>query len=113
MVVADADGMGTRFYTYLFDLDPTAARLFSHVDMVSQRRKLMQSLAVVVGALDDPDRLMSAIGEFGRRHARYGVQDRHFDRVRDAWADAYALVASVMRRALIRNASESPVSLAS
>jgi len=121
--------MTTRFYAHLFDIDPDAARLFAHVDMASQRVKLSQALTVVVHALDDPDRLLPAIGELGKRHARYGVEHRHFasvgeallrsigdslgtafDRdVRQAWAEAYALVASVMRRALVRLSNEPPV----
>jgi hemoglobin-like flavoprotein len=132
LVVADADGVATRFYAYLFDIDPSAARLFSSVDMTAQRAKFMQVLALVVGALDDPDRLVQEIGELGTRHVRYGVQERHFDSVgdallraiadslgdsfdrgvREAWAEAYALVASVMRRALIRNGNESPAGVA-
>jgi len=128
VVAARSDEMATCFYEYLFEIDPGAARLFSHVDMAVQRVKLHQSLALVVHALDDPDRLLPAIGELGKRHARYGVEHRHFDSVgeallrsigdslgdafdrdvRQAWAEAYALVASVMRRALVRQANEAP-----
>ena len=129
VVVANSDAMATRFYEHLFDIDPDAARLFSHVDMAAQRRKLIQALAVVVGALDDPDRLLPEIGELGKRHARYGVEHQHFNSVgeallsaladslgdafdrdvRQAWAEAYALVASVMRRALVRSAEQPAV----
>src|SRR5262245_33093504 len=128
VVAARADEMTTRFYAYLFEIDASAARLFSHVDMAAQRAKLSQALTVVVNALDDPDRLLPPIGELGKRHARYGVEHRHFDSVgeallrsiqdslgdafdrdvRQAWAEAYNLVASVMRRALVRAASETP-----
>ena len=126
VIVTKADALTTRFYEYLFEIDPGAARLFGHVNMTAQRVKLSQALAVVVGALDDPDRLLPAIGELGKRHATYGVEHRHFDSVgeallrsigdslgdafdrdvRQAWAEAYALVASVMRRALVRLANE-------
>ena len=129
VVVANSNAMATRFYEHLFDIDPGAARLFGHVDMALQRRKLTQALAVVVGALDDPDRLLPAIGDLGKRHARYGVEHGHFDSVgeallrsigdslgdafdhdvRLAWAEAYALVASVMRRALVRAADQAAV----
>jgi hemoglobin-like flavoprotein len=93
------------------------------VDMAAQRTKLAQSLGVVVHALDDLDRLMPAIAALGKRHSRYGVADQHFDSVgsallgalgdtlgpefsdeaHHAWGTAYALVAAVMRRALVRS----------
>jgi hemoglobin-like flavoprotein len=128
-LIADhADSLTARFYEHLFAIDDTAARLFTGVDMAAQRQKLAQALAVVVKALDDVDRLLPAISALGKRHAHYGVQDRHFDSVgeallhalsdtlgsafsaelRTAWAVAYALIASVMRRALVRSADVSP-----
>ena len=55
---ANADSLSTTFYAYLFSIDHGAARLFAHVDMEGQRMKLVQSLAVVVHALDDTDRLL-------------------------------------------------------
>jgi hemoglobin-like flavoprotein len=123
-VAANADALTTRFYSRLFEIDDGAARLFAGVDMTAQRAKLAQALAVVVKALDDPDRLLPPIAALGKRHAHYGVEFHHFDSVgeallgalgdsigdeftsdvRAAWADAYAFVASVMRRALIRAA---------
>ena len=116
------DTLTVRFYEHLFAIDESAARLFTGVDMAAQRAKLSQTLAVVVHALDDIDRLLPAVAALGKRHTQYGVEDRHFDSVGDAlitalaatlgdaftpalraaWTDAYALLASVMRRALIR-----------
>jgi hemoglobin-like flavoprotein len=78
-----------------------------------------------VNALDDPDQLVPVMAALGKRHTHYGVELRHFDSVgealtraigetpgvaftpavRQAWSETYALVASVMRRALIRPAS--------
>jgi hemoglobin-like flavoprotein len=74
--------------------------------------------------LDDPDQLLPAVAALGKRHAHYGVEHHHFDSVGEAlmaalgailgerflpelqaaWTEAYMLVASVMRRALIRAA---------
>lgn len=121
-VAADADALTTHFYAHLFAIDDSAARLFSGIDMTSQRKKLAQALAVMVKTLDDPDQLLPAVAALGKRHASYGVENRHFDSVgealvtalaatlrdaflpelRAAWSEAYALVASVMRRALVR-----------
>jgi hemoglobin-like flavoprotein len=121
-VASRADALATAFYQHLFAIDGSAARLFAATNMEAQRTKLTQSLAVVVAALDDPDRLLPPLAALGKRHAGYGVDDRHFDTVgdallwalsdvlgeafttdvRDAWARAYAVVASIMRRALER-----------
>ena len=127
-VISDrADTLTARFYEHLFAIDESAARLFTGVDMAAQRQKLAQTLAVVVKALDDVDRLLPAVAALGKRHTHYGVEDRHFDSVgeallqalsdtlgagfsadvREAWAVAYALIASVMRRALVRAAEVS------
>jgi nitric oxide dioxygenase len=124
MVAERSDLFTSRFYEHLFALDDSAARLFAAVDMTAQRAKLAQTLGVVVQALDDMDRLLPAIAALGKRHTHYGVAHRHFDSVegalleafadtlgadftpelRAAWTEAYALVASVMKRALIRSA---------
>lgn len=123
-VAADAATLAAHFYGRLFEIDHGAARLFAHVDMETQRKKLVQTLAVVVACLDDPDRLLNAVGALGKRHVHYGVEDHHFDTVGEAlidalhsvlgvsftpdvqtaWLEAYTLVASVMRRALVRAA---------
>jgi hemoglobin-like flavoprotein len=122
IVIAASDTLAIHFYSRLFEIDDSAARLFADVDMVSQRQKLTKSLDVVVNALDDPDQLLPAVAALGKRHTKYGVEHHHFDSVgeslivalgatlRDqftaelqaAWTEAYALVSSVMRRALIR-----------
>jgi nitric oxide dioxygenase len=122
-VAEQADTLTTHFYAHLFDIDPGAARLFSGVDMTAQKKKLAQSLAVVVHALDDVDSLLPALAALAKRHTHYGVVDRHFDSVgdallwalddvlgdafttelRDAWVQAYTVVSSVMRRPFARD----------
>jgi hemoglobin-like flavoprotein len=119
---ARADVLTSTFYAYLFEIDRSAAALFAGVDMAAQQKKLAQSLAVVVNAADDPGRLVPALTALGQRHARYRVEQRHFDSVgtallralghtlgaaftadvRDAWAAAYGAVASLMRDAMVR-----------
>ena len=124
LLEANANSLSTTFYAYLFSIDDGAARLFAHVDMEGQRTKLVQSLAVVVHALDDTDRLLPPLAALAKRHTRYGVELHHFHSVGEAlihalgetlgsaftpellraWTDAYALVTSVMQRALLRAA---------
>jgi len=130
VVAMNADALTRNFYKHLFEIDDSAARLFAGVDMALQRKRLEQTLTVVVHALDNPDSLLPAVAALGKRHATYGVEHHHFDSVgeallcalmetlgdgfsadvRTAWFDAYALLASVMRRALIRAKSPTMVS---
>jgi hemoglobin-like flavoprotein len=111
-----ADVAATMFYARLFDLDPTLRRLFRRADMVKQKKILLQTLAVVVRSLDRLDHIVPALEGLGRRHAGYGVRESHYDTVgeallwtlreglgdgftpdvREAWAEAYYTLASVM-----------------
>src|SRR5262245_26077675 len=121
-VAANIHALTTRFYEHLFEIDDSAAKLFAGVDMVAQREKLAQSLAIVVASLDNLEQLVPHIAALGKRHVNYGVEERHYDSVGDAllwalrdtlgtsfttelheaWAEAYTLIASVMQRALAR-----------
>ena len=111
-----ADVAATLFYDRLFDQDPAVRRLFRRTDMAAQKQNLMQTLTVVVKGIDRLEALVPAVQALGRRHAGYGVRPEHYDlvgtallwtleqglgdaftpEVRDAWADAYGIRASVM-----------------
>jgi hemoglobin-like flavoprotein len=111
-----ADIAATIFYRRLFDLDPAVRELFAATDMAAQRRSLMQTLTVVVRALDRLETIVPAVEALGRRHGGYGVRPEDFETVgaalldtleeglgasfttetRDAWAAAYGILASVM-----------------
>jgi hemoglobin-like flavoprotein len=104
------------FYGRLFELDPAIERLFRRTDMAAQRKILMQTLTVVVKSLDRLEQIVPAVQALGRRHAGYGVREAHYATVgaallwtleqglgkaftppvRDAWATAYGILASVM-----------------
>lgn len=106
------------FYGRLFELDPSLRHRFAG-DMAEQGQKLMQTLTVVVGALDHLDEVAPCLEALGRRHGANGVEDAQYDTVarallwtleramgdaftpavRQAWADAYDLLATVMKRA--------------
>ncbi len=106
------------FYRRLFELDPSLRALF-HGDIEQQGRKLMQALKMVVESLDCLPELLPAVESLGRRHVHYGVKDEHYDTVgqallwslqqslgpdfteeaRLAWAAAFALLASTMKKA--------------
>jgi hemoglobin-like flavoprotein len=110
------DVAATLFYDRLFELDPTLRRLFRRTDMAQQKKILMQTLTVVVKSLDRLEQLVPAVQALGRRHAGYGVRPSHYDTVgeallwtlgqglgdgftpelREAWAGAYSVLATVM-----------------
>src|SRR5438874_12733223 len=115
------------FYDRLFHLDPSLRRLFNG-DLRMQGKKLMDAVSIIVGNLNRPDRIVPGIRALGRRHAAYGVQERHYETfgdaliwtiehglgdaftpdVRSAWAAVYDLLAETMKEA----ANETGVPLA-
>lgn len=106
----------TLFYSRLFQLDPLTQKLFSMADMKKQGGMLMAAISFVVHALDRPEAMITAVKGLGRRHATYGVEERHYDTVgaallwtlaaglgdrftaemRDAWSAAYTMLSEAM-----------------
>ncbi len=113
-----ADDAAQLFYQRLFELDPSLQRMFKG-DMAEQRPKLMQMLSAAVKGLDRLDQLVPVVQDLGRRHATYGVADKHYDTVgaallwtlekglgraftpeaKEAWATVYGLLATTMKEA--------------
>jgi hemoglobin-like flavoprotein len=113
-----ADDAAALFYRRLFEIDPSLERMFRG-DMAVQRKRLMQMIAVAVRGLDRLDELVPAVQDLGRRHAGYGVEDRHYDtvgaallwtldkglgaaftpEVRTAWTAVYGILATTMKTA--------------
>ena len=71
------------FYGRLFLLDPSVRPLFRG-DLREQGTKLMSMISVAVNALARIETLVPALQALGRRHAGYGVEDRHYDTVESA-----------------------------
>ena len=106
------------FYDRLFELDPSLRALF-RTPRDEQARKLAQTLAVVVAAIDRPDSIRGAVEALGRRHVGYHVRDEHYTTVgaallwtleqglgeaftpeiRDAWGAVYGWLAYRMQSA--------------
>ena len=104
------------FYDKLFAEFPQTRGFFTSTDMKEQQKKLLGALALVVQNLRKPDVLAGALKGLGQRHAMYGVCPEHYPIVgavllesfatflrkrwtpelRDAWADAYQAVCSLM-----------------
>jgi len=119
LVLPIADTAADLFYQHLFVLDPRLRLLFSNTDWPAQRRKLVNALNLALASLDRIEESAHALEALGSRHAMYGVQDAHYDTVREAliatlekglgdawtpetaaaWKEAYDIVAGAMRRA--------------
>jgi hemoglobin-like flavoprotein len=118
LVVPIKEQAAAMFYERLFSIDPTTKPLFKG-DMKDQGRKLMAALATVVTGLNNSSSILPAVQALGRRHVGYGVKDEHYASVgaallwtlekglgdeftpdvKGAWADAYGLLAGVMKDA--------------
>jgi hemoglobin-like flavoprotein len=61
-----------KFYDRFFEAMPDARCLFPN-DMEKQYLKLMDTIAALVGALDNDALFQSIIGHTARQHARFGV----------------------------------------
>ena len=105
------------FYDKLFRLDPSLRGLFKG-DMARQGQMLMNMIGSAVGGLRNLEMLAPVVAQLGARHVGYGVRDAHYatvgtallwtleqglggkftPEVRDAWAEAYGLLASVMQQ---------------
>ena len=49
--------------------------------MARQNKKLLEALVLVVENAENLDSLAPALADLGRRHVRYGVEDRHYESV--------------------------------
>ncbi|MDP2409708.1 MAG: globin family protein [Pseudolabrys sp.] len=72
-----ADQAATLFYGRLFELAPEVKPLFKG-DMTEQGRKLMGTLAVVVGGLTKLESVLPAASALAKKHVGYGVKPQHY-----------------------------------
>jgi hemoglobin-like flavoprotein len=91
--VRDMSGpVALLFYGKLFELDPSAQRLF-HIDLAVQARKIIDMLATVIESLDRFDSIRPRLAELGHQHVGYGVRPEQYETVTTAliWAIGQAL----------------------
>lgn len=116
-VLPVADAAAGMFYGRLFALDPSVRALFKG-DMKEQGQKVMTMITFAVNSLARLESIVPGVRALGRRHAGYGVEDRHYavvesallwtlkeglgseftPEVEDAWRTAYGVLASTMKQ---------------
>ena len=80
---ADPRGFAARFYARLFELAPAARELFP-AELQSQQEKFAQTIATIIGFVDDPATLIGGLRQLGARHVAYGTQPQHYALVGEA-----------------------------
>ena len=65
------------FYGRLFEIAPEVRPLFKG-DMAEQGRKLMATLAVVIGSLHSLPTILPAVSTLAKKHVEYGVKPSHY-----------------------------------
>lgn len=113
-----SDAAADIFYDRLFAIAPELRPLFPE-DMRPQKKKLMQMLATAVTNLHQIDAIVGPVRDLGQRHAGYGVEPAHYDKVgealiftlekglgddftpdvKDAWAETYGVLSATMKDA--------------
>jgi hemoglobin-like flavoprotein len=103
------------FYGRLFEVAPSVRAMFPD-DMSEQRKKLMATLALVVGGLSNLEAVLPAASALAKRHVTYGAKPEHYPvvggallwtlekglgdawtpEVADAWTAAYGTLSGYM-----------------
>jgi len=68
---------GEKFYNNLFGKHPEMAELFKG-EIKEQSGALMRMVKTVVEGLNNPQIIIPAIQQLGRRHGEYGVKDEYY-----------------------------------
>ena len=116
LIAPQAEEVMSRFYDELFSRFPAVKPMFANTTKAKQMKMLLASLKLVIANLDNPDKLVPALQEMGKRHKGYGAVPEHFTAVAEtlmdvmkefagkawtkqvhaAWSDALNLVAETM-----------------
>ncbi len=83
-IVLMGDTAISMFYRRLLDIDASTHALFADTDMHAQRLKFMDTFGLCVRSLSDLEGCRPMLKDLGRRHAALGVEEHHYDSVRDA-----------------------------
>ena len=72
-----SDQAAVLFYDRLFEVAPPVRAMFPE-DLTEQRKKLMGTLAAVVGGLSNLDTVLPAASALAKRHVNYGAKPEHY-----------------------------------
>jgi hemoglobin-like flavoprotein len=75
--------LGDVFYGRLFLQHPSLRTLFGP-SLLDQYNKLVDTLNYSVARVDEPDALLVALRELGKRHEQYGIKPEHYAAVGSA-----------------------------
>lgn len=73
-------GLGLRFYERLFEKYPSVRPLFN-TPPEEQHKKLMASVASIVGSLSRPEAMVPYLHAMGVRHLKYKTESAHYPAV--------------------------------
>lgn len=116
LIQPQARSFARSFYNKLFLVDPRMKKLFSHVNMADQEKKLMYSLAMIVEGMRNLDSLKCIVRNLGQRHLGYKVSAEHYYilgevlietlaeylgshwtvEAEQVWTEAYEIIADIM-----------------
>ena len=89
-IVLHGEAFVTAFYERLFTRFPETRALFAATDMFEQRKKLQQSLALIVEHMQHPEVLSGMLKELGQRHVTYGIRPEHYPLVGTVLLETFA-----------------------
>ena len=107
--------LAKAFYERLFNNNPELKPLFVHRD---NSMKLFEALKCIVNRLRDQEALVNFLKTLGARHVSYNIKDEDYpkvgtalletfeefagdlwtEEVKQAWTEAYELIATVMKQ---------------
>ena len=119
-----ASAAAELFYARLFVLDPSLRVMFKG-EMNKQGQMLMSMIGAAVAGLRNLETLAPVVRKLGARHVGYGVRTEHYatvgtaliwtlekglgekftPEVREAWTQAYTLLAEVMQLGALEEAA--------
>ena len=89
-IVLHGEAFAVAFYERLFTRFPDTRALFANTDMSAQRKKLQESLSLIVQHLQHPEALDTLLQDLGQRHVTYGVRPEHYPLVGDVLLETFA-----------------------
>ncbi len=115
-IMPNRAAFAARFYTTLFERDPTLRKLFKN-DMRAQQTHFLTAMGIAIAGLKELHDIAPYLQQLGDRHGLYGVKKADFvsftsaffdtlshelgatltDEERLAWADAFRTIVTAMQ----------------